>query len=218
MTAPRDYNAAQFAAGALTWDHITALVRAWQVAHGLEVDGMAGPLTISSIAYPITKARPFLSRPLPVLADGRHAVVTSGFRKPDRPNHNGLDWFYPWKPGDKPDFAGDHGAEGRKSDGTPAWVVPAGVHALAAAAGVIVFAADTPTGHAVWIDHGNGLRTGYFHLLDTNGLKAGDKIEKRAPVGEVGDNPIDRDGRHLHLELSPVDRYEPIDPEPFLLP
>jgi len=37
-------------------------------------------------------------------------------------------------------------------------------------------------------------------------------------IGLVGDNPIDNDGPHCHFELSPVDRYEPMDPTPYLLP
>jgi hypothetical protein len=47
---PRDYNAAQLAAGALTTDHVTELVRHWQAGHGLTADGMAGPRTIASLA------------------------------------------------------------------------------------------------------------------------------------------------------------------------
>jgi hypothetical protein len=105
-----DYNAAQLAAGKLTATHVTVLVRAWQAAHPeLKLDGAAGPATIASIEA-VLRPAPFLSSPLPVLADGRTAVVTSSFRPPDRPDHNGVDLFYPWNPGDVPDFVGDHGA------------------------------------------------------------------------------------------------------------
>ena len=48
MNAP-DYNASQLSAGHLTARHITELVRHWQAAAGLEVDGKAGPKTIASI-------------------------------------------------------------------------------------------------------------------------------------------------------------------------
>lgn len=213
MTAV-EYNAAQITTGALTPGHITELVRFWQAQHHLEADGMAGPLTIASIA-PARPAR-FLACPLPVLADGRRAVITSSFRPADRPNHDGCDWFYPWRAGDQPATVGDHGAEGRNADGTPRWVVPTGVLAQAAAPGTVQLADNSPTGHRVWIDHGNGLRSGYFHLLDVR-VKPGEHVEVGHPLGLVGDNPDDNDGRHLHWEVSPVDRYSPMDPELFLL-
>ena len=47
---PVDYNAKQLAGGALTAEHVTELVRFWQLAHGLEVDGMAGPKTLASFS------------------------------------------------------------------------------------------------------------------------------------------------------------------------
>ncbi len=111
---------------------------------------------------------------------------------------------------------GDHGAAGKKSDGSPKWVVPTGTLAIAAAAGVVQLAGDSATGHRVWVDHGNGYRTGYFHLLDLR-VVVGARVVAGAALGLVGDNPADNDGRHLHFEVSPIDRYAPLDPEPFLL-
>lgn len=216
MTREDDYNAKQISTGNFTIEHITHLVRFWQQAHPpLAIDGAAGPETIASVASAV-RTLPFLEPPLPALADGRRAVVTSSFRPADRPNHDGVDWFYPWVAGDHPDFVGDHGAAGRAPNGLPKWVVPTGTLAVAAAPGVVQMASDSPTGHRVWIDHGNGWRTGYFHLLDLR-VRAGDRVVSGVPVGLVGDNPADNDGRHLHFELSPVDRYAPVDPEPFLL-
>lgn len=195
----------------LNTEHVTTLVRHWQATHGLAVDGIAGPLTIASIEA----GRRFLRSPLPVLADGRRAQVTSEFRPADRPNHNGVDLFYRWAAGDQPDFVGDRGAVGT-IDGHPKWVVPTGTRALAAAAGKVQLAGNSGTGYRVWIDHGNGLRTGYFHLLDVM-VSVGVVVATGAPLGLVGDNPADHDGRHLHFELSPVDRYEPIDPVPWMV-
>lgn len=217
MSREDDYNAAQITAGKLTLGHITQMIRAWQ-AHQqppLETDGMAGPATLASIAEAMHPT-PFLHVPMPVLSDGRKAVITSSFRPADRPNHDGCDWFYSWVVGDQPDFVGDHGAAGRTTSGLPKWVVPTGTLALAAATGTVQLAGDSPTGHRVWIDHGNGWRTGYFHLLDLR-VKTGDHVVAGTPVGLVGDNPADNDGRHLHFELSPVDRYAPVDPAPYLL-
>lgn len=217
MTKADDYNAKQITSGAFTIGYITELVRFWQTGHHpLEVDGMAGSETLASVAG-VTHPAPFLGPPLPTLPDGRRPDITSRFKthEPNRPNHDGCDWFYAWKPGDKPDFVGDHGAAG-KPGGPPTWGVPVGTTAVAAAAGVVQLASNTPTGIRVWIDHGNGWRTGYFHLTDMR-VHVGDRVAAGTPVGTVGDNPADDDARHLHFELSPVDRYEPTDPELFLL-
>lgn len=215
MTAD-DFNASQIALDRLTYAFITELVKAWQASHGLVVDGMAGPKTLASLAgAPRIVPKMVLKVPLPRLPDGRDAMITSGFRPADRPDHDGVDFFYRWRAGDKPDYVGDHGAEGKNPDGTPRWVVPIGVLAIAAAAGTVQLAGSSPTGYRCWIDHGNGMRTGYFHLLDLK-ITLGQHVEAGAPLGLVGDNPADHDGRHLHFELSPTDRYEPTDPTPYL--
>lgn len=211
-----DYNADRIIRRELTAEHITELVRLWQIAHALEVDGKAGPKTIASIMATL-RPSPFLASPLPTLPDGRKALITSEFktRNPSRPTHNGVDYFYHWRKGDKPDRTGNGGAAGQTAEGTPKWVIPDGTLAIAAAAGLVLRAEVTRTGHMCWIDHGNGLRTGYFHLADLR-VKTGQRVETGTPLGLVGDNPIDGDARHLHFELSPSDRYEPIDPTPYL--
>ena len=222
MTA-EEFNKLELVAGRLTIEEITLLVREFQKGHGLDPDGKAGPATqaaIDVLLAPPAAAIPTpmqfrIDRPLSNLPDGRRAVVTSPFRPPSRPTHNGCDFFYPWKPGDKPDFVGDHGCAGRKPDGSPKWVIPYGVSARAAAAGTVQIAGNSPTGYRLWIDHGNGLRTGYFHLLNLI-VAVGDHVELATPLGLVGDNPKDGDGRHLHFEISPVAKYAPIDPEPYL--
>ncbi len=216
MSNADDYNAEQIGTNKLTTRHVTALVKHWQETHDLAVDGMAGPITLASIERSMTPA-PFLGCPMPTLVDGRRAVITSEYRPADRPNHDGVDWFYAWEPGDKPDFVGDRGAAGKQADGRPKWVVPIGVCAVAAAEGVVQLASNSPTGWRVWIDHGNGLRSGYFHLLDIR-VKPGQRVARGAQLGLVGDNPSDNDGRHLHFEVSPVATYNPINPELYLLP
>lgn len=215
MTSPAAYNAEQIRTGRLTADHVTALVRFWQSHHDLTDDGMAGPATIKSLSA-AARPSPFLRCPLPVLPDGRKAQITSEFRPADRPDHDGVDWFFKFAPGDKPDHVGDKGGAGKNPDGTPRWVVPYGTVAIAAASGQVTMAGNSPTGYRIWIDHGNGLRTGYFHLLDCRVLQ-GQIAKAGQALGEVGDNPADNDGRHLHFELSPVDRYAPMDPVPFLI-
>lgn len=220
--SPEEFVKNEITAGRLTFAEIVELVRQFQAEHGLLVDGKPGEVTQAAldklmdarVAPASTSTKRFLSSPMPVLA-GREAQVTSEFRPKDRPNHNGCDWFYQWKKGDKPDFVGDRGCAGRSKTGEPKWVVPYETDALAAAAGIVQMAGNSPTGYRIWIDHGNGLRTGYFHLL---GLKVsvGQAVSQGQPLGPVGDNPADNDGRHLHFELSPVDRYSPMDPVPYL--
>jgi hypothetical protein len=50
MSSAAQYNADRIIRRELTVDHITELVRFWQLAHELTPDGKAGPLTIASIA------------------------------------------------------------------------------------------------------------------------------------------------------------------------
>lgn len=222
MSKADDYNHAELIAGRLTMAHITKLVQFWQMEaqSGLLVpDGMFGPKTREDLERAIGPAPvvvPHLELPLPQLAYNRRAHVTSGYRTSDRPNHNGVDLFYRWVAGDKPDFVGDKGCATRLPNGDPKWVVPYGVHAIAAADGRIQIAGNSSTGYRCWIDHGNGWRTGYFHLLDLK-ISVGQMVVSGQPLGLVGDNPADTDGRHLHFELSPVDRYAPVDPAPYLV-
>ncbi len=224
---PDEFNHAEIVAGRLTMAHITALVREFQKSRGFTgttgpkaLDGMCGKGTREELdkllAAANTNPTPSafkLTSPLPMLADGRVAVVTSTFRPADRPDHVGLDFFYRWAPGDKPDFVGDRGAAGK--NGVPKWVVPYSTCAIAAADGIVQIAGFSATGYRCWIDHGNGLRTGYFHLLDLR-VSVGQRLGAGTPLGLVGDNPKDHDGRHLHFELSPTDRYAPMNPVPFL--
>lgn len=223
MTA-EDFNQLELTSGRLTIAEITALVRFYQERSGivLDVDGKAGKRTQEAIGLLLPEAALApppdwrLEMPMPTLGDGREPYITSAFKPPDRPNHVGIDLFYAWRKGDRPGFVGDKGAAGKNADGTPRHVVPYGVHAIAAASGVVQIAGNSKTGFRLWIDHGNGWRTGYFHLLDLR-VAIGQLVTVGAPLGQVGDNPDDHDGRHLHFELSPSDRYAPIDPAPYLV-
>lgn len=222
MSKADDYNHAEIISGRLTMAEITELVKFFQAAKGLTVDGKAGPTTQNEIdkllpAAPVTSALKFLANPLPQLGDGRRAQITSEFHtdNPSRPDHDGCDLFYPFRPGDMPNTTGNGLAAGHGPNGRPKWVVPYGIEALAAADGIVQIAGNTPTGHRVWIDHGNGLRSGYFHLASIS-VVVGQRVTRGTPLGLVGDNPKDGDARHLHFEVSLVDRYAPMDPAPYL--
>ncbi len=232
---PQEYIKQELESGRLTLAHVEALTRHFQYCQRLAGDGMPGPLTRERLAEyapalfprPAPKLEdigPFLCCPLPYLPargtpQARKPVITSGFRTADRKDHNGVDIFYRWLPGDKPYFVGDGGCEGKNADGTPKWVVPYGTYALAAADGTVQIAGPSPTGFRVWIDHGNGLRSGYFHLATAPELRAGMKVSKGFALGLVGHNPTGgADGNHLHFEVSPVEKYQPMDPQKYLLP
>ncbi len=216
-----EYNKTELVAGRITTHHVSQLVRFFQSRSGIEVDGKLGPntralLEIGMPKPPAPSLAKFLASPMPRLPDGRAAKITSSFRPADRPNHNGVDFFYQWAEGDQPSFVGDKGCAGKRPDGKPKWCVPYYTNAIAAWAGRVQIAGNSPTGYRLWIDHGNGYRTGYFHLLDLK-VAVGDEVSAGTALGAIGDNPADHDGRHLHFELSPVDRYAPIDPAPFFL-
>lgn len=115
--------------------------------------------------------------------------VGSGFRTPDRPRHNGID--YP---------------------------IPAGSPVYAAKDGNIVSArTETGFGYTIRIDHGNGVSTLYAHLREyvkTSGrVRAGEMIARSGGVpGEPGAGRST--GAHLHFELLVGNTQ--VDPRPYL--
>lgn len=208
-----DYNKTQIARGILTIDHVTELVRYWQSGHHLTADGQAGPVTIASIDAALGRGELPPSRfwPLRCLPDGRRPFVTSSYwtdnksrAEADR-RHYGVDLFYQYDPRNDPEVTvGDGGASGR--GGKPKWWIPPGTCAVAAAAGRVYVAGKGRTGYRVWIDHGRGVYTGYFHLSAINvgmgrDLKRGDELDAGTIVGRVGDNPAAYDAAHLHFEV-----------------
>lgn len=152
--------------------------------------------------------------PLRALADGRKPTITSRhfLHNPERKNHFGCDFFYPWRAGDAAMKIGDGGR-------TAKWFIPDATFAIAAADGIVTLAGPSKTGHRVWVQHAGGLFTGFFHMTQIF-VKAGDAVKMGEPIGIVGDNPIDHDARHLHWELYAGDlgKYPrgTLDPERFL--
>ena len=115
--------------------------------------------------------------------------VGSGFRDPDRPDHEGID--YP---------------------------IPAGSPVYAAKDGNIVSArTERGFGYTIRIDHGNGVSTLYAHLREyvkTSGrVRAGEMIARSGGVpGEPGAGRST--GAHLHFEL--IVGNSQVDPRPYL--
>lgn len=191
---------------------ITYLVEFWQKRHRLEVDGYAGENTIHSIrqANELIKNWPLL-----LLPDGRKPHITSKFytENDGRSTHKGVDMFYEWLESDPDVKLGDGGAI--KKRGKRRWWYPDGAVAVAAAAGQVSHASKIGTGYRVWVDHGNGERTGYFHGSELL-CELGQVVEAGAELMGVGDNPKGYDAKHLHFEVSPVDRYAPMNPRTWL--
>ena len=208
-----EFNKKMIASGDFTQTHIARIVEYWQRCHDLEVDGYAGKNTLASI-IPSTSIEKFY--PLHNLEDGRRIQITSGFHTENgsRPGHDGVDFFYRWLDSDPGVFAGHGGAI--MVNGKRRWWYPDRAVAFAAASGIVRKANMTKTGFRIWIDHGNGERTGYFH--GKSGLvKVGDLVTGGdSPIMIVGDNPNGGYKKHLHFEVSPVDRYAPMNPRKWL--
>ena len=91
------------------------------------------------------------------------------------------------------------------------WVVGVGTPVLAAAAGRVVVAAPLQVrGNNVWIDHGWGVYSGYFHL-STLLVKPGQMVQAGQVLGASGTTGRST-GPHLHWEIRvhgvPVDPME----------
>ncbi|MCL1790829.1 MAG: peptidoglycan DD-metalloendopeptidase family protein [Peptococcaceae bacterium] len=108
---------------------------------------------------------------LPTLKWPTSGTITSRYRTPSRPNHNGIDIANPV--------------------GTPIY---------AASSGVVIFRGwATGYGNCVVIDHGNGVGTRYGHLSTFN-VSAGDEVAWGQIIAGMG-NTGNSTGPHLHFEV-----------------
>lgn len=212
------YNLKQITSDKLRPEHISELVRYWQAQNGaLTADGFAGPKTIAALENAIRAFPASRCWPMRALPDGREPIVTSSYwtnnpsrAQPDR-RHMGVDMFYRYLPTDPPMRIGDGGRD------TKFWIPP-GTMAISAAAGKVKLAGPSATGFRVWVEHDGGYSTGYFHLSRIV-VAPGDVVSLGQDLGEVSDNPRDRDAKHLHTELyvGDLNAYPAgsLDPEPF---
>jgi murein DD-endopeptidase MepM/ murein hydrolase activator NlpD len=87
-----------------------------------------------------------------------------------------------------------------------------GAPVRAPARGVVALVADFYlAGHAVYLDHGGGLVTGYFHLSRA-AVAVGDTVVAGQPIGAVG-----RSGRVTGPHLHWIARYGGISVDPMSL-
>lgn len=102
--------------------------------------------------------------------------------------------------------------------GTEHYFVPDMVPALAASAGIVLFARWTGVGFTVKVFHPEGWTTYYTHLSALS-VAEGQAVVAGQPVGIIGFNPIDRRKvMHLHFELwrGRDDRDGATNPAPYL--
>ncbi len=108
---------------------------------------------------------------------------------------------------DRPGSACHKGTDLATGDcGSPIW---------AASAGRVTFAGVQPfRGNTVWIDHGDGIETGYFHMEDGSlQVAEGQTVAPGTQLGTMGETGFSR-GCHLHFELHTDGK--PTNAEPFM--
>ncbi|HEX7473717.1 MAG TPA: M23 family metallopeptidase [Candidatus Limnocylindrales bacterium] len=114
-----------------------------------------------------------------------------------------------------------HPSTGTYGGGTFAWPVPGGFisqyfhyghpaldiaapygsRIVAAASGTVVFAGwkDNMGGYQVWISHGSGLYTGYYHMSAIT-VSVGERVGRSDQIGRVGQSGV-ATGPHCHFEV-----------------
>jgi len=191
-----NYNTERVRHGHITEADLSKLTSHWQRHHKLTDDGLCGPLTTISLRTLDASIVPTDAVwPLPVLTDGRKPLITSGHAHENthRPNHFGVDIMYQRSSTDGDLRVGD-------GEATRQYFVPRDVRAVAFAGGTITYSSKVTTGWRLWIHHGKGFHTGYFHLVDST-LTPGHLVERGEPLGYVGHAPNGDDPRHLHFEM-----------------
>lgn len=89
------------------------------------------------------------------------------------------------------------------------YAAPQGSNVYAPAAGVVVFSAATELrGNVVIIDHGLGVMTGYYHLLESF-VEPGQAVTPGQAIGLVGSTGLSS-GAHLHWDVRIMN--VPVDP------
>jgi murein DD-endopeptidase MepM/ murein hydrolase activator NlpD len=132
---------------------------------------------------------------------GRAPEVSDGFASSRRDargkviKHGGLDFMYPRRSEDAATMPI------RTPHGSTHYVMPDDVPARAASDGVVWFAAQTPRGWTVVIDHHPGKLATYYTHMSRLLVSSRQRIEVGQPLGIVGADPLDREGlMHLHFE------------------
>lgn len=210
-------------------DEIERLVKYFQRDRELLVDGIFGPATRRELDAVMPAKDLFTGTLKEYLVSAEflsgmeqwgYARVTSGFktRNPSRPTHEGCDFFFKYDDDMGPAVVKDGEAAGSK--GVPKWFIPKGTRVLCAMAGCVHSVTLLKTGIAIWVEHvvgGRAVYTGYFHLTSAD-VRPGQVVNINQFLGDVGDNPVDNDARHLHFQLSFDRPGNNVDPELYIDP
>lgn len=207
-------------------DEIERLVKYFQRNRELRVDGIFGPATRRELDEVMPAKDTFTETLKECLVSAQflsggawgYARVTSGFktRNPSRPTHEGCDFFFKYDKAMGPAVVKDGEAAGSK--GVPKWFIPRGTKALCAMQGMVHSVTLLKTGIAIWVEHivgGRTVYTGYFHLTSAD-VRPNQLVNKNQFLGDVGDNPVDNDARHLHFQLSFDRPGNNVDPELYI--
>jgi murein DD-endopeptidase MepM/ murein hydrolase activator NlpD len=147
--------------------------------------------------------------------DGRQPEISDGFQGKRRDAkgatilHGGVDLMYRRQPSD-PWRAGT-------PNGSRGWVMPDHQPALAASDGVIWFAANTPRGWSVIIDHTPRQLATYYTHLSSVSVASKQTVHAGEPIGIIGADPLDGEHlMHLHFEIWRGKSSTRFDPEPYM--
>jgi len=142
---------------------------------------------------------------------GRKPEITDGFSSKRRTpagdiiTHGGVDIMYRRQPGDTWRAGTPHG--------TSNFVMPHDRAALAVSDGVVWFAAKTPRGWTVIIDHAPRKFATYYTHLSSLLVTTKQKVTAGTPIGIIGADPLDGEHlMHLHFEVwrgTASDRFDP---------
>jgi murein DD-endopeptidase MepM/ murein hydrolase activator NlpD len=191
-------------------------VRAWPwLVGGLAAYAWTRQRTRTSASTSATPSEVVLPRrwvwPVPSW-NGRSPVISDGFHtRAGGVHHNGVDLMYART-------ASDTLAAGTL-DGSKAFVMPDGTHALAASDGVVTFAGSTSRGQAIVLDHGGGTLGTFYTHLETLLAAVGDRVRGGQAIGIIGADPLDGEHlKHLHFEIwrGALTTANAIDPAPLL--
>jgi murein DD-endopeptidase MepM/ murein hydrolase activator NlpD len=95
------------------------------------------------------------------------------------------------------------------------WIVPSNtIPALSIADGVVELSSDIGTGGRVRVDHGDGLKSAYYHLRNRR-VNVGERVKRGQILGTVSyDASKDLHLNHLHFEIWKNGKQ--VDPAPYL--